>query len=102
METVTLPETTPGASHVYHQYVIRVKNRDKLQDYLKSYGIVTLIHYPVPIHLQPAYRELGYKVGDLPKTEMVAREILSLPMSPFLGTSEIEYVVNCVRNFFRH
>lgn len=96
---IILPRATNGGKHVYHQYVIRVKNRDRLQNYLKSCQITTLIHYPIPVHLQKACRELGYKTGDLPQTELVASEVLSLPMFPLLETQEIKYVVGCIKNF---
>lgn len=96
---VTTPIETPGAKHVYHLYVIRVKRRDKLQAFLASKGIYTGIHYPVPIHLQQAYKSLGYKRGDFPVTEKYSRQILSLPMFPDLKADEIKYVVNSIKDF---
>lgn len=84
-------------SHVYHLYVIRVKNRDSLQNYLTDKGITTGIHYPVPIHFQEAYRYLGYKVGDFPITERYADEILSLPMYPELTQEQVIYVADKVK-----
>lgn len=102
LEGIVLPKETTDGYHVYHQYVIRVKNRDRLQEYLGSQGIISLIHYPIPIHLQPAYRELGYKIGDLPNTETVAREVLSIPMFPLLEKSEMEYVVSCIKDFLKN
>jgi dTDP-4-amino-4,6-dideoxygalactose transaminase len=94
---VILPTERPNGYHVYHLYVVRHPQRDKLQLALKNAGIGTLIHYPTPVHLQEAYRDLGYREGSLPQTEQIAKEILSLPM--FIGlTSEevitIGYVVN--------
>ena len=69
---------------VYHLYVVRVDNREALTDHLKSVGIGTAIHYPIPLHLQKAYASLNYQVGDFPVAEKVALEILSLPMCPQL------------------
>lgn len=77
---VAVPEEGPERDHVFHLYVIRSPDRDALQAHLRETGIATGIHYPVPIHLQPAYRDLGYRPGDFPVTERLAAEILSLPM----------------------
>lgn len=85
--------------HVYHLYVIRVKNRPKLMDYLNSKGIQTGYHYPVPVHLQQAYSDLGHKEGDFPITEKYCKEILSLPMFAELKEEEIDYIVKCIRDF---
>jgi len=86
--------------HVYHLYVIRAENRDELIDYLKERGIYTGIHYPIPIHLQEAYNDLGYKEGDFPVTEKVAEEILSLPMFPELTEEQIKYVTDSITEFY--
>ena len=75
-----LPYVPEWAEPVWHQFVIRSKKRDELQEYLKLKGIGTLIHYPLPIHLQEAYKHLGYKKGDFPIAEKIANEVLSLPM----------------------
>lgn len=88
-------ETQP----VYHLYVIRTKKRDALRTFLKEKGIETLIHYPVPVHLQKAYEELGYREGDLPLTEQCASEILSLPLFPEIKEDEIEKVIESVQSF---
>jgi dTDP-4-amino-4,6-dideoxygalactose transaminase len=84
---------------VYHLYVIRVPRRDELQSFLKEHGIFTGIHYPVPIHLQPAMKSLGYQQGDLPVTERAVMEILSLPMFAELTDEEIEFVANYTKSF---
>jgi dTDP-4-amino-4,6-dideoxygalactose transaminase len=98
-----LPVKTPGVmdsiDHVYHLYVIRTKRRDELDVYLNERGIDTGIHYPTPIHLQPAYRELGYQSGDFPNSEACANEILSLPMYPELGEDEIREIVKVIQEF---
>jgi len=83
-------------SHIFHLYVIKTKNRQKLQAYLKKKGIDTLIHYPVPVHLQKAYAQLKYTRGDFPVTEQYAQEILSLPMHPYLNEKDIKYICQAV------
>jgi len=97
---VTRPIVRPDRSHVYHLYVIRVPHRDELAAFLRSRGIETGIHYPIPLHLQPAYRQLGYRQGDFPVTERLAREILSLPLYPEISDEEVEQVVGAIREFF--
>lgn len=98
-----LPVITPrlggGCDHVYHLYVIRVRDRDGLQNHLKGVGVATGIHYPVPIHLQAAYRDLGYKRGDFPITEMLADEILSLPMYAELEERTVHYIAQSIADF---
>ncbi len=85
---------------VFHLYVIETEQRDKLQAYLKEQGIVTLIHYPVPNHLQKALDYLGYRRGDFPVTEKLADEILSLPIYPEMTEEQIEFVASQVKGFF--
>ena len=97
---ITLPTELPDCRSVYHLYVILVDNRDALQTFLSDRGIATGLHYPVPLHLQNAYRQLGYKKGDLPVTEMVAERLISLPMHPNLEPEQIQYVANCIKEFF--
>lgn len=89
---VVRPELVANGEHVYHQYVIRTPRRDWLQAQLAQRGVGTGIHYPVPVHLQVAAHDLGYAQGDLPATEGIAREVLSLPMFPELTEEQIEYV----------
>jgi dTDP-4-amino-4,6-dideoxygalactose transaminase len=94
---VDLPVSVTGAMHVYHQYVIKTLQRDDLQAYLKSRGIGTAIHYPVPVHLQPAYAGRFVRDGvDLPSTEAVCRQILSLPMYPELPAEYTRRVCNAI------
>lgn len=97
---LTLPEVCSGMNHVYHQYVVRLPQRDALQNYLQNAGIGTNIHYPVPIHLQPAYRDRLPFVTPLTLTEQVARQILSLPMFPQLSDEQIRRVTERIRHFF--
>ncbi|HKT47030.1 MAG TPA: DegT/DnrJ/EryC1/StrS family aminotransferase [Candidatus Acidoferrales bacterium] len=96
---ITLPHTEQSSRHVFHLYVIQVEDRAALQKHLAAVGIGTGIHYPIPLHLQEAYRHLGYAVGDFPVTESVASRILSLPMYPQLATTQIERVANEIGRF---
>jgi dTDP-4-amino-4,6-dideoxygalactose transaminase len=98
---VICPIEKEQAKHVYHLFVIRSKKRNALQAFLKEKGIQTFIHYPIPIHLQKAFRELGYRRGALPLTEQYAREVLSLPFFPEMTESEIEGVATQIKNFTR-
>jgi dTDP-4-amino-4,6-dideoxygalactose transaminase len=92
-----IPQELEGIKHVYHLFVIRVKNRDKIRKELINRGVATGIHYPIPIHLQEAYRFLGYRKGDFPVSEKVAEEILSLPMFPELTEEQIKYVCESLK-----
>ncbi len=96
---VVLPVESQGCRHVYHLFVIRCKDRDGLVDFLATKGVSCVIHYPVPVHLQKAYADLGYKPGAFPVTERVAKEIVSLPMYPELTEEQIGYVCESVRAF---
>lgn len=96
---IIIPSTPEWAEHIYHLYVIRAENRDALQKYLNQAGIASGLHYPIPIHLQPAYQELGYQEGDFPITEQYAKEILSLPMYPELTTDAVDYVADTIKAF---
>lgn len=87
------------AKHVYHLYVARCKDRDKLMLHLKKNSIQVQIHYPIPIHKQKAYQTLGYNT-HLPVTEKMCKEILSLPMHPWLKESEIKKIANCINEFY--
>lgn len=96
---VTIPIEKKYANHVFHLYVIRAEKRNKLQEWLKNKEIVTIIHYPVPIHLQKAYRDLGYENRDFPISEKHAGEILSLPLYPELTENQIEFIALTIREF---
>ena len=89
---IVLPFIEDYNTSTYAQYSIRVKNRDKLQLKLKENGIPTAVHYPIPLHLQEAFRYLGYKKGDFPVAEMISNEIMSLPMNPYLSNDEIGFI----------
>jgi dTDP-4-amino-4,6-dideoxygalactose transaminase len=95
--TLNLPQSRPDSCHVYHQYVVRHKNRDALGAYLKESGVATLIHYPVPVHLQPAYRgRLPLGEETLRHTEPLCQEILSLPMHPQMTDAQVNKVSDLV------
>ena len=93
------PKRRPAVDHVFHLYVIRSTERDALQSFLKSRDIGALVHYPVPVHLQAAYRGRVRGGDDLPETERAAREVLSLPIYPELQQSELQKVINDTRSF---
>lgn len=88
------------SQNVWHLYVLRHKNRGDIQSYLRKRGIETRIHYPVPIHLMPAYRILGYKKGDFPVTEEACRTVLSLPLYPGLTDEQQDRVITSIHSFF--
>ena len=101
IEQVITPSELEGVKHVYHLYVVRVKDREKLQNFLKENEIATGLHYPIPLHLTQAYAFLGYKKGDFPVAEKLANEILSLPMYPELTEEQIEYVCEKIKAFYK-
>jgi dTDP-4-amino-4,6-dideoxygalactose transaminase len=92
--TVVLPTERPGSRHVYHLYVVRVQERDAWRARLNDAGVQVGIHYPLPVHLQPAYRDLGYSAGDFPVSERAANEVLSLPIFPELTGEQIETITS--------
>jgi dTDP-4-amino-4,6-dideoxygalactose transaminase len=97
VDGVTFVPEPDWSTSVYHLYVIKVKNRDRVQKKLAEKGVATALHYPIPLHLQNAYKYLGYKQGDFPISENHANEILSLPMYPELTGEQIEYVVKSLK-----
>jgi len=94
-----IPVPSDASGHVYNQFVIRVPERDRLQAYLKEHGIGTEIYYPVPLHLQECFRNLGYRKGDLPESECAASDSLALPVYPELDEIQQAYVVNHIVEF---
>lgn len=97
------PEVAANVDHVYHLYVVRTAERDALRAFLETRGVETLIHYPVPIHMQPAYADLGHRPGDFPVTEELARTSLSLPIYPGLTEEAQAHVAAAITDFFaRH
>jgi dTDP-4-amino-4,6-dideoxygalactose transaminase len=99
-ECVRIPPRRAGARHVYLTYVIEARDRDGLLRFLGERGIEAKVHYPVPLHLQPAAKELGYVAGDFPVCERQAREILTLPAHQFLSDEEVDAVIEHVRRFY--
>jgi dTDP-4-amino-4,6-dideoxygalactose transaminase len=97
---VILPHCRPEAEHAYHLFVIRTEHRDSLMEYLHSKGIRAGIHYPVPLHLQKPYRELGYTAGQFPVSEKVCSEVLSLPIYPEMTEVQVALVAQAVKDFF--
>ncbi len=95
---IIFPYESSHVRHVYHLYVVRIKNRKGVMEGLAEKGVRTLIHYPIPIHLQEAYRDLSYKKGDFPISEKCCEEILTLPMYPELPAKDIKYVVDLLTN----
>ncbi len=93
---LTLPRVPKSVSHVYHQYVVRCSERDGFREHLKQQGIGTLIHYPAPVHEQPAYRDRLMQVVPLGRTEQIAREVLSLPMYPELTDEQVTATMQAV------
>jgi len=100
--SVTLLTEAEFAESVYHLYVILVDDRDGLQKFLDSKGIATGLHYPLPLHLQKAYSDLGYNKGDFPITENIAGRLLSLPMFPELTRNQIRYVCDKIKEYIHH
>jgi dTDP-4-amino-4,6-dideoxygalactose transaminase len=99
LDQVTLPEDAPG--HIYNQFVIRVPQRDKLQAFLKEHGIGTEVYYPLPLHLQECFKDLGYAKGDFPHAEQASADSLAIPVYPELSASQQEYVVDQIRQLYR-
>jgi dTDP-4-amino-4,6-dideoxygalactose transaminase len=95
---VVLPARIPRIEHAYHLYTVRAKDRDGLKSALESEGIQTAVHYAQPVHLQPAYADLGYGPGSLPESERAAREVLSLPIYPELGDEQVRIVGQALRS----
>jgi UDP-2-acetamido-2-deoxy-ribo-hexuluronate aminotransferase len=92
------PYIMPGVKHIFHQYSIRVKNRDKMIEFLRSHGIPSMIYYPVPLHVQEAYK-YDYKPGDYPVSEEIAKDIISLPMHTELTDEQIDFIASKVIEF---
>lgn len=99
--TVVLPARATDRTHIYNQFVVRVPERDRLRAYLQSHGIGTEVYYPLPLHLQPCFRELGYQAGSFPVAETAAREVLALPIYGELSESQQAWVVEAIQTFFQ-
>jgi len=95
---LALPEEMPGANHVYHIFAIRVAGRDRVREALRQRGIETGLHYPMPLHLQPAYAWIGLREGSLPQAERAAREVLTLPLYPEMAEGSVDQVCETLRD----
>lgn len=100
IEGMQIPTRASYSSHTFHQYTIRTEQRNDLQKYLSEKGIPSMVYYPEAIHLQEAYRFLGYKKGDFPISEKLGKTVLSLPMHTELTEEQLEYIVNSIKEFF--
>jgi dTDP-4-amino-4,6-dideoxygalactose transaminase len=101
LDRVLLPVTTSGNFHVYNQYTVRVRQRDDLRNFLKEKGVGTEVYYPLPMHLQNCYHDLGYHKGSFPVSERAAEEVLSLPIYAELTEEQQAYVVQMIGEFYR-
>jgi dTDP-4-amino-4,6-dideoxygalactose transaminase len=97
-----LPRCAAGATSSWHLFVIRVEERDSIQDYLKAHGIGTLIHYPVPPHLSKAYQEMEWAAGNFPIAEELSRTVLSLPVGPHISFEDADTIIKTVRNWYNN
>jgi dTDP-4-amino-4,6-dideoxygalactose transaminase len=97
---LTLPVEAAYARHAYHLYVVRTPDRDALRAHLDLKGVQTQIHYPVPVHLQPAYARLGYAKGAFPNAERACAEVVSLPLNPGLSETDQQLVIEALLAFF--
>lgn len=100
LEEITTPRRLPGR-HIWNQYVVRARRRDELREHLTEKGIGNAIYYPVPLHRQPCFAELGYQEGQLPVAEAASRETLALPINPVLPLTDQELIVDTIRAFYR-
>lgn len=100
-KAVETPRAVPGFRHIFNQYVIRVRDRDKLRQHLMAAGVGTEIYYPVPLHLQECFEYLKHRKGDFPHSERAAEETLALPIFPELTEVQLQYVVHSVADFYR-
>lgn len=97
-----IPKRSTNSTHVFHQYTLKIKNgkRDLLKEYLEDRGIPTMIYYPVPLHLQKAYKRQGFEEGSFPLTELLSREVISLPIHTEMVEQQLHYIVSCIKEFF--
>lgn len=98
-EEILLPKPMENSSHIYHLFVIRLKNREKFMKYMEGNSVGTMIHYPIPPHLSEAYRYLGYKEGDFPLAEAYSNEVVSIPIYNGMKKEEIDYVIEVINNY---
>jgi dTDP-4-amino-4,6-dideoxygalactose transaminase len=99
LDQVTLPSPSNDKAHVFNNYVIRAKRRDQLKQFLAEKGIQSEIYYPLPLHLQKCFTDLGHRENDFPQAERAAREVLALPLYPELTLTQQEEVVQSIQSF---
>ena len=97
---ITVPDRDPEKQHVFHIYVVRVEQRDELQAFLIGSGVDAKIHYPIPMHLQPAAREFGYSKGDFPSAEAICASVISFPVHEFITQAQQDFVVDKINEFY--
>ena len=100
-DAVRTPQASPGARHIYNQYVIRARDRDGLRAHMAAAGVGSEIYYPIPLHLQKCFEYLGHRMGDFPHSERASSETLALPIFPELTETQLQYVVDTIRHFYR-
>ncbi|HUL50673.1 MAG TPA: DegT/DnrJ/EryC1/StrS family aminotransferase [Gemmatimonadales bacterium] len=98
---VRTPVIASNNEHIFHQYTLRVERRDQLQEHLKSRGIGSAVYYPLPLHLQPCFADLGYRRGQFPEAERAAADVLSLPVYPELTRAQLDYVIDAISGFYQ-
>jgi dTDP-4-amino-4,6-dideoxygalactose transaminase len=98
LPNLKLPQALAGGKHVWNQYTLMLPQRDKVREKLQEMGVISMVYYPLPLHLQPVYQDLGYPVGHFPRAEQAASEVLSLPMFPDLTLEEQQQVAYCLKD----
>jgi dTDP-4-amino-4,6-dideoxygalactose transaminase len=99
-DLVRAPAEPSGYEHAYNQFVIRCSRRDELRKFLSRSGIPSEVYYPIPLHLQPAFADFGYREGQFPNAETASREVLALPIYPELSDQQQEEVASAIGRFF--
>ena len=97
---ITVPQREPYIKQVYHLYIVRCERRDELQRFLIEHGVDAKVHYPIPMHLQPASRSFGYQRGDFPTCESIVRSVVSLPVHEFITRAQQDRVIALIREFY--
>jgi len=98
---INIPQRIDGATHVFNQYTIKTSKRDELRNHLLSHGIETMIYYPSPLHTQPCFSHIGYRLGDFPETEKACLEVISIPIFPEITERQQQYIVDTIQGFFK-
>jgi dTDP-4-amino-4,6-dideoxygalactose transaminase len=101
---IQIPQRTPWSTHVFHQYTLKLidTDRDTFQQHMKDHGIPTMVYYPLPVHLQSAYQQYGYKEGDFPVAEALCKQVISLPIHTEMNPDDQKYIIQSTLNYFKH